>query len=414
MKKYEYLVLFLTIRNNKFFHQLLSNNFFTYSYLFKNFKKVYIIDLNNLAFLNKKNNINPNILNNFFSNSNVKFVSLNKFIHLHEFLKSKKIIAIKGFKIGSQEIMINIFLKFYDVRLLQIYNVGNRNHSYNVSPSRTKLFKNFLIKKLAHKLTVFLSTVGLVGKIDIRFTANPDYIRFNKTKIANKVANFFNFPYVKKFIPINSRAYDISLNNKFRIKNDYIAVLDEQLNAPQWTKWRNKIKKQDVKLHYKKFNLYLKKLSKVLKKKVIICIHPDDNLNEKKKIFKDFIVKKYRTREYIYKSFLVVFFESSAIIDAILLNKNIITIKSKVMDGNQIATGLDWVKEINIAMCTIDHIETLNLTKDYLIKKKIIKKSKRIKLDYRNYTKNYICTDVKNVMGVEKIQKTIKQIYRLD
>ena len=84
------------------------------------------------------------------------------------------------------------------------------------------------------------------------------------------------------------------------------------------------------------------------------------------------------------------------------------------MDGNQIATGLDWVKEINIAMCTIDHIETLNLTKDYLIKKKIIKKSKRIKLDYRNYTKNYICTDVKNVMGVEKIQKTIKQIYRLD
>ena len=42
------------------------------------------------------------------------------------------------------------------------------------------------------------------------------------------------------------------------------------------------------------------------------------------------------------------------------------------------------------------------------------KNIKEIKRDYKDYIKEYICTDVKNVLGVEKIKKTIKQIYRLD
>ena len=414
MKKYECLVLFHSINDDKHFKLILSNNHFTYNYLFKSFKNIYIVDVNNLRFLHKKNNLESKILQDSFPDLNLKFFSLNKFFHFHKFLKNKKIVGIKSFGTSYSELFINIFLKFYDVRLLQINNVGNENYTYSLSQHKIKILKNFLVKKLSHKLTVVLSMIGLVRKIDIRFISNSHYIKYNKNNTVNKVANIFNLPYVKKLVPINSRAHDIFLNEKLEIKNDYITVLDEQLNEPQWAKFRTIIKKKDITLHYKKFNIYLKKLSKVLKKKVIICIHPNDNLTEKKKLFKNFDVKKYKTREYIYKSFLVVFFESSAIIDAVLLNKNITTIQSKIMDENQIASGLHYVRELYVPISTIDNIENLNLTKGFLIKNKIIKSTKEIKRDYKDYIKCYICSDKKNVLGVKKIKKIIKQKYKLD
>ena len=414
MKKYEYLVLFVSILNNKTLKMVFSNNHFLYNYLFKSFRNVYIVDVNNLIFLKKKNNLDVKILKNFFPNLDIKFLSSNNFIQFHRFLRNKKIVGIKTFGTSYGELIINIFLKFYDVRLLQINNVGNRNFAHDLSNHKIKVLKNFLIKKLSHKLTVFLSMIGLVRKIEIRFISNFLYLKFNKTHTVNKVASLFKLPYVKKLIPINSRAHDIFLNNKLEIKNDYITVLDEQLNEPQWAKWRNLIKKKDITLHYKKFNSYLKKLSIVLKKKVIICIHPNDNLEEKKRLFKNFKVLKYKTREYIYKSYLVVFFESSAIVDAILLNKNITTIQSKIMDKNQIQSGLDYVDQLNVSISNIDNIENLNLTKKFLIKNKIIKNPKEIKKNYKNYIKTFISTDVKNITGVEKIKKIIKQNYKLD
>ena len=414
MVKYKYLVLFHSIKDNKEFKSFVSNNFFTYEYLFKSFKNVYIVNVNNLRFTQKKANLDIKILKNFFPNLNLKFYSLNKFIHLHKFLKKKKIVGIKSFGTTYSELIINIFLKFYDVRLLTIGNTGHRNYGTTISSSRIKLFKNYLIKKLAHKLTVFLSMVGLVRKIDIKFISNPDYIRFNKNRITNRIANFLNLLYAKKLILINSRAYDIFLKNKFKIKNDYITVLDEQLNEPQWTRFSGVKKKKNIILHYKKFNIYLKKLSKVLKKKVIICIHPNDNLDEKKKFFKNFKVLKYKTREYIYKSYLVVFFGSSAIIDAILLNKNITTIRSKILDKNQISSSMYYVEGINAPISTIDNIENLNLTKDFLTKNKIIKNTKEIKKDYKKFLKKYVCAGTKNTLGVEKIIKTIKLLYKLN
>ena len=414
MAKYEHLVLFASIKDNKEFRLILSNNSFTYKYLFKSFKNVYIVNVNNLRFLKKKAYLNKKILKNFFPDLNLKFYSLDKFMHLHNLLKKKKIVGIKKFGTSYSKLIISIFFKFYDVKLITIGNTGNRNYTTKISSNKIRLFNNFLIKTLAHKITVFLSMIGLVRKIDIRFISNPDFIRFNKNNITNKIANFFNLPYAKKLIPINSRAYDIFLKSKFKIKKDYITVLDEQLDEPQWTRFTGVKKKKDIILHYKKFNIYLKKLSKVLKKKVIICIHPNDNLDEKKRLFKNFKVLKYKTREYIYKSYLVVFFESSAITDAILLNKNITTIKSKILDENQISSAMYYVKGINAPVSSIDNIENLNLTKNFLIKNKVIKNAKKIKRDYKNFKRTYLCAGEKNTLGVEKIRKTIKLEYKLN
>ena len=244
MKKYKYLVLFVSIIDNKYFKLVFSNNHFTYKYLFKSFKNVYIIDVNNLRFLQKKNNLNIKILQDSFPDLNLKFFSFNKFIQFHKFLRNKKIVGIKSFGTSYSDLIINIFLKFYDVRLLQMNNIGNENNTYGLSQHKIKVLKNFLVKKLSHKLTVFLSMIGLVRKIDIRFISNSRYIKYNKINTVNKIATFFNLPYAKKLIPINSRAHDIFLSEKLEIKDDYITVLDEQLNEPQWAKWRNLFKKK--------------------------------------------------------------------------------------------------------------------------------------------------------------------------
>ena len=137
-------------------------------------------------------------------------------------------------------------------------------------------------------------------------------------------------------------------------------------------------------------------------------------MDEKKRLFKNFKVLKYKTREYIYKSYLVVFFESSAITDAILLNKNITTIKSKILDENQISSAMYYVKGINAPVSSIDNIENLNLTKNFLIKNKVIKNAKKIKRDYKNFKRTYLCAGEKNTLGVEKIRKTIKLEYKLN
>ena len=310
--------------------------------------------------------------------------------------------------------IIFIKLKFYDLKLITIGNSGNRNIILETADNIFKLFKYFLVKKLAHKITVFFSMIGLVRKIDIRFISNPKFIEYNNQNFLNRIAKIFNLPYAKELIPINSKAYDIFKMSNISVENNYICVLDEMLNNWQWTRFRDPFKKKEIDSHYKKFNSYLNKLSKILKKKVVICIHPMDNLEEKKMIFKKYKVIKYRTREFIYKSFLVIFFESSAIVDAIFLNKNITTIHSKILDKNQLWCSMKYVNDINVPISNIDKLYKLNLTKSYLYKKNIIKNQNQILKDYKLYKNKYLSAGINDNLGVEVIKKTIRDRFNLN
>ena len=71
-------------------------------------------------------------------------------------------------------------------------------------------------------------------------------------------------------------------------------------------------------------------------KKLVVCIHPSDNLELKKKYFPNIKVVQYQTIENIYKAFLVLFIESSAIVDAIFHKKRILTLISNYLRENTI------------------------------------------------------------------------------
>ena len=143
-----------------------------------------------------------------------------------------------------------------------------------------------------------------------------------------------------------------------------------------------------------------------MQKKIIVCLHPSDNLELKKKYFSDFEVVKYQARENIYKAFMVLFFESTAIIDAILLKKRIVTIISNTMDENQIKAGFHWIKELGI--------EKINIDDDIIVdadnKNAFLLKLDKATKNYSNFINSNVAADGNN-LGYEKIINTLKSRF---
>ena len=135
--------------------------------------------------------------------------------------------------------------------------------------------------------------------------------------------------------------------------------------------------------------------SEKFQKEIVVCIHPKDDLESKKKIFSSFKVVKYKTRENILNSFLVIFFESSAIIDAIILKKKIITIYSPYVDDNVKNASNTYRDKIGI--------HQININEDFKnIESDLIYKLETNKEKYNNFIDNYVSPN-----GIEPGYKTI-------
>ena len=173
--------------------------------------------------------------------------------------------------------------------------------------------------------------------------------------------------------------------------------------AEDATPYRGKINPESLQKHYYYLNKFLLKLSEDFQKKIIVCIHPSYNLEEFQKYFENFSVIKFRTREYIYKSFLVTVFDSSAVTDAVLLKKRVIGLTSDFV-------GINEKKQWSSTANSFGFIQ-LHIKNDILQDKNIILQSTENKiLGYDNYISNYHCLD-KNISGYSKIINTLKKEF---
>ena len=143
--------------------------------------------------------------------------------------------------------------------------------------------------------------------------------------------------------------------------NKYIVLLDTEISHPQSLIIRGEIDNSAVIEHYKKLNLLLDYFAKIYKKRIIISIHPASDINKKKILFPRFKIEKYKTRNLIYNASLVLFFESSAILDAVILKKPIITLKSKYLDHNSSRGSDRYAKHIGILQLDIDNFLDYNI-----------------------------------------------------
>ena len=133
----------------------------------------------------------------------------------------------------------------------------------------------------------------------------------------------------------------------------------------------------------------------------MICIHPQNNSKLFLKYLKNFTMKKYKTQEMIKQSFITIFHESSAILDAVVLKKNIIILRSNLL-GNYISNRVvQYEKLLNLKSIDISDYHSLKKNKLDLI----LKSSKQSNY----YIKNHLNADGL-IPGYKKVVKLLIKI----
>ena len=147
---------------------------------------------------------------------------------------------------------------------------------------------------------------------------------------------------------------------------------------------------------------FLIKLSKIYNKKIIICIHPQNKNKLFLNHFKNFTIKRYKTTEMIRKSFINCIHETSSILDAVILKKNIILLKSNLL-GNYLSNRVQQYEKIL-------NLQSIDINDYALLKKKKLNSLLNISKKKNNYyIKNYLNSDGENP-GYKKIIKLLKKI----
>ena len=386
-----------------------------FKHLTKNFKKIYIIDIDKLIYFPRLKTISyfekkRKDKINFPFPSNIKLIKPDNSKDFFNFAKKNKLLVINNFNKSFFNLKIYFLLKKCNIPQIRIDNLGGVGMPVNINIKNPikflnyQLLQNFSAKILLPVLTFF----GFLLRGDIHF--------HSKRKELEKAKKSFLMGYLlkqklslsKEYKLINSRSYDALLENKVKIEKKYIVHLDAEMNGRHEIETRGKLKLKDIKSHYHHLRIFLNKLSQDFNKPVVVCIHPNIKKKEvakfiKSKMLKGFKVAQHKTRYYIYKSFLVTNFDTSAIVDAIILKKYIIGLWSRYMDNNQIEHSKTYpckagYMRINFENYKYDKTELKKLLNDNITK-------------YSNFIKDYHCHK-KGKSGLDQVINVIKKRYK--
>ena len=321
-----FITNFSSINTTYITHELLINH------LAKKFNKLVLINAEKLILKEKKKY--------FFSDKVLKRSKkiLFKNINFERFCKltqNKNNIAILNLNLDPNNFKIYKYLNKNNFKLIMISNIGNFQ-KFALTDSHKSFLKtlNYIYKKyLFPKILTIASNIGMVKKIDIKFSSNRNNLKNIEKNIFKNFLYKNNFLLTKKIIIVNSKVSDLNVIDKSKKSQKYIIHLDQDLTYKH-VQEITKFKSDDIDLHYKYLNIFLKRISKIFNKEIIISIHPNYDQKLISKKLKNYKVVKYKTRELIKQSYLVTFFESSSIVDAIIMKKKILALKSSVI-GNE-------------------------------------------------------------------------------
>ena len=405
MKNKKYLAwVFSDVSLNK----TLTVHSFLINRLCENFEKIYFINMykfklfSNWPFYEKE--FSHEIDNKFKFPNNIEIFIPKTIKDFEDFMIDKELIAINNINRFLSDLKINFLLGRYSIKQIQIQNIGFYNTNtklLNISFWKKLSFK--LNKYYGHKLTVLLSNFRLLPKVQIRFTSSSEIINIIKKSFVKKILFKLKLFYVKEFVLINSRSFDIFKKNEIKTSEDKIVLIDYNLNNFEAIATQGNINQINIEKHYYYLNKLTNNLSNMYNKKVVVCIHPNDNLELKKKYFPNLEVVQHQTTENTYKAFLVLFIESSAIVDAILLKKRILNLISNFSGEIAINYTLEWSKRVGFLRINIEDELKIN-------NNKLLSKLDDAKKNYSNYIKSFIAPDGNN-MGYEKIIKTLKERF---
>jgi hypothetical protein len=303
---------------------------------------------------------------------------------------------------------IHYLLKKVNAKLIYIHEIEMLNST--ITASKKAYLVRWLNFELPHKIVILLSILNIFPKIDLRFLTIKEHYKKAINNFFYKISKKFkyiNFFYTKNFELINSISYDVFKSNEIKVSEEKIVVVDTNINHWEVLQQGWGVNHEIFEKCYKDLEIYLKMLSNKFKKPIVVCIHPTSDINRIKNLLRDFEVVKFQTKENIYKSFIVLFYNSTAIVDAFLLKKRIIVIENRRM-------GKNWVKAVNlytdkIGLLKIDlQKENKIIDNDLFLKKldDIVKSEK-----YNNFINGQLRSDISGMMGSDKIISIIRKKY---
>ena len=295
---------------------------------------------------------------------------------------------------------INFLLARLKTKIFIISNIGynpdNFNYTNRTLPQKIKIFFNIRLNYYFSRLLILFS---ILPKIDYFFESSSYVINSINNGLSKKIQKkipWLNFSYYKNLIKINSKFYDDLINNRFKISEEYIVFIDGFIFDHKDRIMRDgKIIISDRKKYYQHMNNLLQNLQNMYNKKVIICLHPKNNLSSKNKDFKNFECVKYKTEEFISKSFITLYHEGSSILQAIIQKKKIINLY-----GNYLGPYINLRCELYAKLIDIKRYDLENYNLDE--KENLINDLNACIPNYDKYIKENLIIDSSKT-GIEQV-----------
>jgi len=357
-----------------------------YEAMNKKLKNFYIIDLSLLyGFKTEK-------INQLF-----KVFRPRSYNELDNFLTRNKSIIFNHVSRHLKYLKFFIFIRKYKIILLELIR-GNSIQLNEVYYKKGNFI--FLLKiKIRRAIYKLLTVFNFINNYDCLFISTKNvkkYYHNYRDILLNKIFCTNRFFKHKKIIIMNDKIYDLSKNKKKNQK--YIIYIDTPLSKIDYIPEKDMPDEVSKKKFYNLLTLHLDKLSKIFRKKIVICLHPKTNFKDVRKYFKKYICKKYQIWEYIDKSFLVTCIASTAVAYAIYNKKKILIFNSKYLNKFHLYRSEILAKNYKIISLKVEerkfenlNVKRINANKPYniLLKNIMLKKNNSGVKEIINNIKKY-------------------------
>ena len=204
--------------------------------------------------------------------------------------------------------------------------------------------------------------------------------------------------FLNKVFKVNFRAYDDLIKKTKRQQEKYIVFLDSGFDHGDVIIQQGPHTEENRLKYYFLLRKILIQFQKLYNKKTIICLHPKTDEKIVKKYIKDIKLIKFQTQNYILKAQMVLFHESSAVLDAIFLKKKIVCLQSDIMGEYYNKRNKYYPTKAKMPSIRMENYEKIKKTEiEFFFKN-------RKKL-YENFLKNFVTPNRNKFIANKKNKK---------
>ena len=372
------------------------------SQLSKKFENIYFLNLFNLKLFTKKK-----IFSDYQIDDKTFIVNFNNSKKFKEFILDKKILALVFLGKDPSYFLIHYLINRKNIKLFMIMNLSGIGNKMTIDFNFNYIFSAYkhYFNKGFYYLFRFLTIINVFPKIYLLFESNLEiksYIENSRSRKLEKIFPF-NISYYKKVEIVNSIYFDrINLNkNEIKEENKNIVYVDTHFDHLDRIYREGKLNKDKQNFFYDNLKVFLLEISELYQMPVKICKHPKNESNHP--FYKTFEISKNSTDKEIYGSKIVIFTLSSAILNAVLLKKSIINLRSSYLGDYLSNIGRQYVQQLGLVSFDIDSVNRLD-------KNELDNKLKESIKNYSTYINKKLLADG-NISPNQKIASILEQEF---